>query len=169
MALPPIIAPPSAPVFLADGHEIEEISSFARVRFATGHGRARPTRTIVERIVSVEWFLEAAAMLEVYEWYEDGLEAGSRTFSAYLKRLGGGMIWREARWITFETEMLHFGRGRVSGRLLLFGPEYAQGPTINDLAVEVLFPLRAAATPAFATEFAVELDFALDAFVDETS
>ena len=147
MALPTIIAPPSAPVFLAEGHEIEEISTFAQVRFATGHGRARPARTVVERIVSVEWFLEAGPMLEVFNWYEDGLEAGARTFSAYLKKLGGGMVWREARWLNFETEMLHLGRGRVSGRLLLFGPEYTAGPTLNDLSVEMLFPLNASATP----------------------
>ena len=169
MALPPIIAPPGTPVFLADGHEIEEVSPYAQIRFGTGHGRARPARTIVERVVSVEWFLSAAQMLDVYEWYEDGLEAGERTFSAYLKRLGAGMIWREARWIQFETEMLHFGRGRVSGSLLLFGPEYSQGPTINDLAIEVLFPLNAVATPTIPVDLSIEIDFALDAFVDETS
>lgn len=169
MALPTIVAPPGTPVFLADGHEIEELSPYAQIRFGTGHGRARPARTLVERIVAVEWFLEADQMLEVYEWYEDGLEAGRRTFSAYLKKLGAGMIWREALWIVFETEMLHLGRGRVSGRLLLFGPEYTTGPTLNDLSVELLFPLNASATPTIPADLSAEFDFSLDAFVDETS
>lgn len=169
MALPPIIAPPGTPVFLADGHEVEEVSRHAQVRFGTGHGRARPARTAVDRIISVAWFLSAEQMLDVFNWYEDGLEAGALTFSAYIKRIGAGMVWREARWIQFETEMLHLGRGRVSGRLMLFGPEYAQGPVINDLAVEVLFPLNAVATPTIPVELAAELSFALDAFVDETS
>ncbi len=169
MALPPIVGPAGTPVFLAEGHDIEEISSYAQVRFGTGHGRARPARRAVDRIVSVEWFLEAQQMLDVFNWYEDGLEAGALTFSAYIKRLGAGMVWREARWISFETEMLHFGRGRVSGRLLLFGPEYAEGPAVNDLAVEVRFPLNATATAYTFTNFEAELSFALDAFVDETS
>lgn len=169
MALPPIIAPPGTPVFLADGHDVEDVSRYAQVRFATGHGRARPARSSLDSIVSVEWFLEAAQMNDVYAWYEDGLEAGARTFSAYLKRFGSGMFWREARWLNFETEMLHFGRGRASGRLFLFGPEYTQGPTINDLAVEILFPLRASATATTISDLTAELDFALDAFVDEAS
>jgi hypothetical protein len=169
MALPPIIAPPGTPVFLAEGHDVEDISRHAQVRFATGHGRARPVRSALNSIISVEWFLEAAQLADVRAWYEDGLEAGARSFSAYLKRFGAGMYWREARWLNFETEMLHFGRGRVSGRLFLFGPEYNTGPTVNDLAVEVLFPLQASATPYTFTDFTTELDFSLDAFVDETS
>lgn len=169
MALPPIIAPPGTPVFLADGNDVEDISRHAQVRFATGHGRARPVRAALDSIVSVQWFLEAAQMADVYAWYEDGLDAGARTFSAYLKRFGVGMYWREARWLNFETEMLHLGRGRVSGRLFLFGPEYTEGPAVNDLAVEVLFPLQASATATTLADLTAELDFSLDAFVDETS
>ena len=61
------------------------------------------------------------------------------------------------------------GRGRVSGRLLLFGPEYTAGPTLNDLSVEMLLPLNASATPTVPADLSAEFDFSLDAFVDETS
>ena len=63
MALPTIIAPPEAPVFLADGHEIEELSRYAQVPMQTGHSRPRARRSQPERMVDVSWFLEAAPML----------------------------------------------------------------------------------------------------------
>ena len=177
MALPTIIAPPEAPVFLADGHEIEELSRYAQVPMQTGHSRPRARRSQPERMVDVSWFLEAAPMLAVYEWYEGTLEAGTRLFAARVATQGPGPIsgvwpslsWWTARWVQFQTEMLHYGRGRVYGRLYLIEGPYETGPDPRSLAMAIRAPLLGSATPTIPAELAMEIDAALDGFVDETS
>ena len=177
MALPTIIAPPEAPVFLADGHEIEELSRYAQVPMQTGHSRPRARRSQPERMVDVSWFLEAASMLAVYEWYEGTLEAGTRLFAARVATQGPGPIsgvwpslsWWTARWVQFQTEMLHYGRGRVTGRLYLVEGPFQTGPDLGSLAMEIRAPLLGSATPTVPADLAMEITAALDGFVDETS
>lgn len=177
MALPTIIAPPEAPVFLADGHEIEELSRYAQVPMQTGHSRARAVRSQNERIVSVRWFLEAEAMLAVYEWYEGTLQAGTRLFAARVARQGGdptsglwpSLAWWSARWLDFSTEMLHRGRGVVTGRLYLIEGPFEEGPDLGSLAMEIRAPLLGTAAPTIPVDLAMEIEAALDGFVDETS
>lgn len=177
MALPTIVAPPEAPVFLADGHEIEELSRYAQVKVQTGHSRARPVRAANERIVSVRWFLEPAAMAAVYEWYEGTLQAGTRLFAARVARQGGdptsgawpSLAWWSARWIDFQTDMLHHGRGVVTGRLYLIEGPFADGPDLGALAMEIRAPLLGTASPTIPVDLAMEIEAGLDGFVDETS
>lgn len=177
MALPTIIAPPEAPVFLADGHEIEELSRYAQVPMQVGHSRARPVRSSNERIVNVRWFLEAEPMAAVYEWYEGTLEAGTRLFAARVARQGGdptsglwpSLAWWSARWLSFQTEMLHYGRGVVTGRLYLIEGPFAEGPDLGSLAMEIRAPLLGSASPTIPVALAMEIEAGLDGFVDETS
>lgn len=177
MALPTIIAPPEAPHFLADGHEVEEISRFAKLPQQTGHSRTRAVRSLPERMVDVSWFLEADAMLAVYEWYEGALQAGTRLFAARVATQGGdpttgvwpSLSWWTARWVQFQTEMLHYGRGRVTGRLYLVEGPFQTGPDLGSLAMEIRAPLLGSATPTVPADLAMEITAALDGFVDETS
>lgn len=177
MALPGIIAPPEAPVFLADGHEIEEISGYVQVQMQTGHSRPRRVRSLRERMVNVEWFLEAGPMLAVYEWYEGTLDAGTRLFAARVATQGPGptsgvwpsLSWWTARWVQFQTEMLHKGRGRVFGRIYLIEGPFETGPDLSSLAMEIRVPLLGSSLPSIPAALAMEIVVALDGFVDETS
>lgn len=177
MALPTIIAPPEAPVFLADGHEIEELSKYAQVPMQTGHSRTRITRSQAERVVDVSWFLEAEAMAAVYEWYEGTLEAGTKLFAARVAAQGIDpstetwplLYWWSARWMQFQTEMLNYGRGRVLGKLYLIEGPFEEGPDLGSLAMEIRVPLLGTAIPTIPADLAMEISVALDGFVDETS
>ncbi len=177
MALPTIIAPPEAPVFLADGHEIEELSRYAQVTMQTGHSRTRAVRSSNERTVAVRWFLSAEAMLAVYEWYEGTLQAGTRLFAARVARQGGdptsgawpSLAWWSARWLSFSTELLHYGRGVVTGRLYLIEGPFEDGPDLQSLAMEIRAPLLGSASPTIPVALAMEIEAGLDGFVDETS
>lgn len=177
MALPTIIAPPEAPVFLADGHEIENLSRYAQVQMQTGHSRPRPVRSQPERMVDVVWLLEAAPLLAVYEWYEGTLKAGTRLFAARVATQGPGPVsgvwpslsWWTARWVQFQTEMMHYGRGRVFGRIYLIEGPFETGPDLSSLAMEIRVPLLGSAAPTIPANLAMEIDVALDGFVDETS
>lgn len=176
MALPTIIAPPEAPVFLADGHEIEELSRYAQVQMQTGHSRPRVVRSQAERMVDVVWLLEAAPMLAVYEWYEGTLRAGTRLFAARVATQGPGpsgvwpnLSWWTARWVRFQTEMMHYGRGRVFGRIYLIEGPFQTGPDLSSLAMEIRAPLLGSAFPTIPADLAMEIDVPLDGFVDETS
>lgn len=177
MALPSIIAPPEAPVFLADGHEIEELSRYAQVPMQTGHSRPRVVRSQNERVVNVRWYLEPEPMLSVYEWYEGVLEAGTRLFAARVARQGGdpasgewpSLAWWTARWIDFQTEMLHYGRGVVTGRVYLIEGPFANGPDLSSLAMEIRAPLLGSAAPTIPANLAMEISAGLNGFVDETS
>jgi hypothetical protein len=141
MTLPLITVPEGTPCFLAEGHGIDEDSVFAQVPFATGHSRARRVWSVTERLVSVSWLLEADEMAAVDEWFEDTLQAGAAEFAAQVKNVGAGLLWWRARWVSFQTEMLHLGRGRVSGVLLLTGEGSVTGPETGVLRMEVLVPL----------------------------
>lgn len=177
MALPTIIAPPEAGVFLADGHEIQELSRYAQVPMQTGHSRARVVRSQNERMVNVSWFLEADALLAVYEWYEGALKAGTRLFAARVATQGGdpstgvwpSLSWWTARWVEFQYEMLHYGRGIVTGRVYLIEGPFQEGPDLGALAMEIRVPLLGSATPTVPADLAMEITVALDGFVDETS
>jgi hypothetical protein len=141
MTIPLITAPAGTPFVLAEGHGIEEDSVFAQVPFATGHSRARRVWTVTERLVTVRWLLEADEMAAVDEWFEDTLQAGALEFAAQMKNVGAGLLWWRARWVSFQTEMLHLGRGRVSGVLLLTGEGSETGPETGVLRMEVAAPL----------------------------
>jgi len=190
MALPTIVAPPEAPVFLAEGHEIEELSRYAQVPMQTGHSRARPVLSQNERMVSVRWFLDGPALAAVYEWYEGTLQAGTRLFAARVARQGGdpttgvwpSLAWWTARWVEFETQMLPrpallidpdtdvtLTRGVVSGRIYLIEGPFAEGPDLGALAMEIRAPLLGTALPTIPADLAMEISVALDGFVDETS
>lgn len=177
MALPTIVAPPEAGVFLADGHEIEELSRYAQVPMQVGHSRPRVVRSLNERMVDVSWFLEADALLAVYEWYEGTLQAGTRLFAARVASQGVApasgawprLSWWTARWVQFQYEMLHYGRGVITGRVYLIEGPFEDGPDLSSMAMEILVPLLGSASPTVPTALAMEISVALDGFVDETS
>lgn len=177
MALPTIIAPPEAPRFLADGHEIEEISKYAQVNLQVGHSRVRRIRSLPERMVNVSWFLEADALAAVHEWYEGNLEAGTKLWAALVATQGGdpttgiwpSLSWWTARWVDFQVEMLHYGRGRVVGKVYLIDGPFQEGPDLGSFAMEIRVPLLGSANPTIPVALAMEISAALDGFVDETS
>lgn len=129
MALPTILAPAGTPVFLAEGHAIALRNVYAPVRFAKGTARQRRVVTAQQRIVAVEWLLSGAQMADVEQWYEQTLDAGAIEFSARVANQGAGLLYWRARWLEFQTEMMHLGRGRVSGKLLLTGTPQVEVPT----------------------------------------
>ena len=179
MSLPSITAPPGTPAFLVAGHAIEEDSVYAQVRPMIGHSRARRVWTVVERVVSVSWVLEAEQLEAVDDWFERALLVGSRDFAAEIMNQGAGArkLWWRAKWIApFDVEMLHRGRGRVTGQLLLTGEGTEQAPT-PALAMEIAIPLvgiagRVVLPTDLAAEFrigltqraelAMEIDIALE-------
>lgn len=164
MTLPSITAPPGTPAFLVDGHAIEEDSVFAQVRTATGHSRARRRWTVIERVVAVSWLLEADQLEAVDSWYEDALLVGEREFAAQIANQGAGArkLWWRARWISFDIEMLHKGRGLVSGSLFLTGEGSAEGPDTGALAMEVAVSLLDIRSSIFLpADLAMEIDVEL--------
>jgi len=177
VALPTIVAPPEAPVFLADGHQIENLSRYAQVPMQTGHSRPRVVRSKAERMVDVVWLLEAAPLLAVYEWYEGTLKAGTELFAARVATQGPGptsgrwpsLSWWTARWVQFQTEMMHYGRGRVFGKLYLIDGPFEEGPDLSSLSMEIRAPLLGRAIPYIPADMTMEIDVSLDGFVDETS
>lgn len=140
MTLPTLTAPVSAPVFLAEGHGIEEDPVFTDVQVASGHARRRRVFTVAERVVSVRWLLEAAQMAAVDDWFENTLQAGALSWSAQVaNQAGPGLVWWEARWLAPpQFEMLHLGRGLVSGQLFLVGEPSEAGPETGVLRAEML-------------------------------
>lgn len=163
MSLPSITAPPGTPVFLAAGHGIEEDSVYAQVGMTTGHSRTRRVWTVPERVVSVSWILEPEQLAAVDAWYEDDLLAGSRQFAAQVANQGVGsrLLWWTARWIDYSVELMHLGRGRVFGALLLTGEGSEIGPS-TALAMEISVPLldiRSSLYPP--TALAIEIEVAL--------
>lgn len=164
MTLPTIIAPPTAPVFLAAGHQINEDGVFAPVRFGTGHARNRRTRTKTERTVSVSWFLEAGPLADVWSWYENDLQAGALPFAARVaNQEGAGLVYWAARWVDFNIELLPKGRGRLTGQLYLYGEPSETGPDLSELAAEVSIALQGAATATIPSNLAAEVVIALEA------
>jgi hypothetical protein len=143
MSLPGITAPPGTPVFFYLGHAVNESSVFATVKMAAGHSRARRKQSVPERIVSVQWQLEAAEMKAVVDWYEDTLKAGALEFSAHVAaETITGLVYWQARWKSFSTELQHFGRGRISGELFLRGEPSTDAPNTSSLAMEIGIALR---------------------------
>lgn len=164
MTLPTILPPSSAPAFLVDGHEFAETGAFSPVRFGSGHARLRRVRSATKRIVFVRWFLEAAPLAAVEAWYESDLKAGSLPFTARVaNQEGEGLVYWAARWLSFECELLHYGRGRVSGRLLLIGEPSETGPELSELALEARIGLEAIAEATIPSDFALEAVIALEA------
>jgi len=145
MTLPAITTPAGTPKFLASSHTVTEDSAYAVVKSATGHSRQRRVWTVTERLVNVEWFLEEDLLIATEDWYENTLQAGTRTFSVQLRNEGAtpDLLWWEVRWISFQTEMMNYGRGRVSGQLMLFGEGSSTPPEFGVLAMEVSLPLDA--------------------------
>lgn len=168
MSLPGITAPVGTPLFLADGHSITEDSMFAAVRSRTGHARLRRVRTAGERIVSVAWLLEADELLSVIDWFEDTLQSGALEFAALVANQGPGQRWWRARWVSFETEMLHKGRGRVTGTLFLIGDPSETGPDLSQLAAEAVVALQSSATATIPALLAAEVVIALQAQSGDT-
>jgi len=138
MTLPTITAPPGTPVFLADGHGITDDSVFALWKPNTGHSRTRRVWTVSERIVTVQWFLEAEDLAAVDTWLEETLEAASLPFAARVRNQGDGeaLLWWRARWVDYSFDMLPLGRARMSGRLFLTGEGSETGPDTSALAME---------------------------------
>lgn len=168
MSLPGITAPVGTPLFLADGHSITEDSMFAPVRPRTGHSRLRRVRTAPERVVSVGWLLEADELLRVIEWFEDTLQAGALEFAALVANQGPGQRWWRARWVSFQTEMLHKGRGRVTGTLFLVGDPSETGPDLSQLAAEAVVALQSSASATIPSLLAAEVVIALQAQSGDT-
>jgi hypothetical protein len=163
--LPSITAPSGAPPFLADGHGIDEDAYYGQVPYTTGHSRARRRWTQTARVVTVRWLLEEDELAEVDDWYENTLLAGTREWSARVRKQGAWpdlTLWWRARWIDYQTEMLEKGRGIVSGRLLLTGEGSADPPDTGALAMEVSIALRdIRSTVSVPAHLAMEISIAL--------
>jgi hypothetical protein len=145
MSLPGITAPSGTPVFLAEGHNVQERGRHESVQFQTGHSRTRTVRSALERIVAVEWFLEEDVAAAVYEWGENTLQAWSREWAAQVvSQDGPGLLWWTAKWLEMPTwEALHFGRKRLSGRLFMTGEGSPDAPNTSSMAVEFSDGLQA--------------------------
>lgn len=163
MSLPGITAPPGTPVFFALGHAIAESSVFATVKMGRGHTRTRRKQSVPERIVSVQWQLEADEMTAVINWYEDTLKSGSLEFAAHVAaEVTGGLVYWAARWKSFSTELQHLGRGRVSGELFLHGEPSGEVPNTSSLSMALNVALRSLpGSIAGNTNLSMQIDVAL--------
>lgn len=162
MSLPQITVPAGTPVFLADGHAIEQLPAFSDVQTGSGHGRKRRTRSSPPRRVSVSLNLNAAAMQAFDAWFEDTLQVGQLSFSARVANQGPGLMWWEAKWVEpYTAEPRGFGKWRVTGTLFLSGEPSSDGPTITSLGLEVSLALKGSGSIVSDTSLAVEYSLAL--------
>lgn len=143
MSVPNIKAPPGTPRFLLDDHGIEPLSPHAIVQMASGHSRTRRLTTVDSRVVSVSWFLSAEKLAAIDSWYHQVLRSGEREFAAEVMGQGlDDVQWWTARWIEFEVGMRTKNRGRLSGRLFLYGEPTNVEPSGVDLALSITTALR---------------------------
>lgn len=135
MALPELTQPDGTPAFLAEGHTIELVPTYADVPVVTGHSRRRRVYTTTPRMVAVGLQLTAAQMLAWHLWFEGPLRAGTEWFSAQVANQGPGLLWWKARFL--ETYAAEAGEGgasfKVSARLLLVGDGTATPPYVPQM------------------------------------
>lgn len=142
MSLPGVTEPAGLRPFLVAGHAIQEDSVFEQIKFITGHSRARRQRTVAERVVSVSRILDAADMKAYDDWYEDVLLSGSLQFAVQVAdQASKGLLWWTARWVSYQFEMMHLGRGQMTGQLFLTGEGSTTPPDTSALASETLIAL----------------------------
>lgn len=164
MPLPLVTAPPEAPEFLANGFSAGDDPVFSDVPVGTGHARRRRVYTLPLRTVRLRWLLEAGALAAVEDWYENALQAGALSWAARIADPSSpSLLWCEARWISFSIEMLHYGRGVLSGELLLIGDPTPTAPASYLLELSVSAALRgmpSTLSPPWspAIDFAASLD-----------
>lgn len=162
MSVPNIKAPPGTPRFQGEGHELQIKSPYAHVPFTSGHSRARRLFTTTVRVVRVEWFLSAAQLAAIDDWYLNVLKAGERQFAAEVMKQGVGTLWWTARWISFEIDMKTKNRGRLRGSLFLSGTPQANAPSGVALELSVTANLRdVRSTVALPTDLAMSVSAAL--------
>lgn len=142
MSVPNIKPPPGTPRFLLDGHGIELLPAHANVKMALGHSRTRRITTADARTVSVSWFLSAAQLEAIDNWYHIILRSGERQFAAEVLTQGLGVRWWTARWIQYEVSMRTKNRGRLSGTIFLTGEPTAVAPSGVALSLSVTTALR---------------------------
>lgn len=163
MSVPNIKAPPGTPRFLLDGHGIEPVSVHANVTLASGHSRTRRLTTIDSRIVSVSWFLSAAKLAVIDDWYHRVLKSGERQFAAEVADQGPSKVkWWTARWLDFEISMRTKNRGRLAGRIFITGEPSLIEPSGVDLSLSVTTALRDVRSSIFLpTDLALSVSTAL--------
>jgi hypothetical protein len=117
MAVP---MPPGVPVFHVDGHSTALDDQYAHISYGLGHRRSRRTRTASERIITIKWLLTSEQLRAVIDWYEYDLQAGALEFTCQVKDLSSsGLETIDARWLSFSVQMMHLGRGMVTGSMMV--------------------------------------------------
>lgn len=166
MSLPGITAPGSAPAFLVTGHSQQADGLFASLTTGAGHLRRRRVGATQLRRVTVEWFLTAAQMAAVDDWFENALVAGSLPFSARIENEGVGTVWWSAKWAApWSAEPINAGKAgivwHVVGQLVLSGSSSTTPPITSDLSVEFSAALVGSAIAVVPVPLAVEFSAAL--------
>ena len=114
-----VALPAGVPRFHVEGHSIDEDDQYAPIGYLVGRRRRR-IFTAPYRTATIRWLLEPAALAAVSDWYEYDLEAGSLAFNAEIKdQESDALETVEARWINFSIQMLHLGRGLITGTLFI--------------------------------------------------
>ena len=149
MSLPELTLPAGLPVFRGMGHSATPRSIYATVGMRTGHSRKRRVATSAPRIVTVELFLSAAQMITFDAWFENGLLAGQRAFSARVANQGPGFLWWHAEWVDPpKLTPTYSGFWALAGSLLLTGEGSVAGPVSTSAAMELVAALVGSVTGA---------------------
>lgn len=149
MSLPELTLPAGLPVFRGMGHSATPRSIYATVGMRTGHARKRRVATSAPRIVTVELFLSANQMVTFDAWFENGLLAGQRAFSARVANQGPGLLWWHAEWVDPpKLTPTYGGYWALAGSLLLTGEGSVAGPVSTSAAMELIGGLVGSVTGA---------------------
>lgn len=169
MSLPAITMPSSLPAFLIGDSSLQPVDIYARIKPSQGHARSRRLTTSRLTSAHVATLLTAAQMQTLEEWWEQGLDVGSREFSARIS--GGGaavQFWRAGWKAKYQCDPQPTGLGlmyAVTGDLVLSGEPYLVGPVGAALSMAVAIALTGSALiPSDgALSMAVVVDLAIPA------
>lgn len=142
MSVPNIKVPPGTPRFQLEGHAFEQLPMYGRVKFTVGSSRSRRVSSAPQYIYDVSWFLSAAQLAAIDNWYRYILRAGERQFAAEVLYADGYTVWYTARWLTFEITMKTKNRGRLVGRVFMSGEPEFNEPSGVDLTLSTGAALR---------------------------
>lgn len=149
MALPSIIMPSALGTWLLADYGIAQDSLYARAPMSAGADRKRRLYTVAPRRDTAALLLSREQATLFNTWFEDGLQAGARQFSAPMAKLGGGLAWWAARFVEPpQWEPLHLGRWRLRAQLLLTDGPQTSAPTPSSLAVRPVARLQGRAQAA---------------------
>lgn len=158
MALPEITMPSGTPPFLADGHDMQPISLYSRVKRGQGATRNRRVRSGHTRLINVSLAVTEDQMKAIEQWHHKALNIGTLPFSARVAAQGVGVMWWEARWTVNPSYTVDKANNwTVTGQLLLSGTPSVSEPQFTTFAANMFVAIKGLAVTQFVTGFQADI------------